>query len=189
MLGIYLQSSCIISLFFSIIISIIWFYTEPILVLFHQSHDISTTAALYMKFLIPSLFACGFLQNILRFLQTQSVVMPLVVLSVVPLLLHIFIVYALVYLAALGFKGAPLAASISLWISMIVLALYVIYAKEFKQTWKGFSVQSFHYILADLKLALPSAAMVWYVSSVSKILLARMAAIRLCHVYINVRIV
>jgi MATE family multidrug resistance protein len=67
MLGIYLQGSCIISFIFSIIISIIWFYTEHILVLLHQSQDIARTAALYMKFLIPGLFAYSILQNMLRF--------------------------------------------------------------------------------------------------------------------------
>ncbi|KAL4341139.1 hypothetical protein GQ457_08G006680 [Hibiscus cannabinus] len=65
MLGIYLQTSCIISFLFSIIISVLWFFTEPILVLLHQDPQISRTAALYMKYLIPGLFAFGFLQNIL----------------------------------------------------------------------------------------------------------------------------
>ncbi|KAL5151555.1 Protein DETOXIFICATION 19 [Glycine soja] len=161
MLGIYLQASCIISLIFSIIISIIWFYTEPILVLLHQSHDIARTTALYMKFLIPGLFAYSFLQNILRFLQTQSVVMPLVALSALPLLIHIGIAYGLVQWPGLSFTGAPVATSISQWISMLLLALYVMYAKKFKQTWQGFSMHSFHYVFTNMKLALPSAAMYW----------------------------
>ncbi|XP_061354345.1 protein DETOXIFICATION 19-like [Gastrolobium bilobum] len=159
-LGIYLQASSIISLIFSIIISIIWFYTEHILVLLHQSHDIAKTAALYMKFLVPGLFAYSILQNILRFLQTQSVVLPLVVLSGVPVLVHIGIAYGLVQWTGLSFTGAPIAASISLWISMILLALYVMYAKKFKQTWEGFSMHSLHYVFTNMKLALPSAAMV-----------------------------
>ncbi|RYR43891.1 hypothetical protein Ahy_A08g040285 isoform C [Arachis hypogaea] len=162
MLGIYLQSSCIISFVFSIIISIIWFYTQHILVLLHQSQDIAKTAALYMKFFFPGLFAYGFLQNILRFLQTQSVVTPLVILSAIPLLIHIGIAYVLVEKTGLGFVGAPISASISLWIAIVLLALYVIYGKNFKLTWEGFSTQSFHYVLPTLKLALPSAAMVWY---------------------------
>ncbi|KAK7401809.1 hypothetical protein VNO78_13595 [Psophocarpus tetragonolobus] len=159
-LGIYLQSSCIISLIFSIIISIIWFYTEHIIVLLQQSHDIARTAALYMKFFIPGLFAYGLLQNILRFLQTQSVVIPLVVLSVLPMLGHIGIAYWLVQCSGLSFTGAPVAASISLWISMLLLALYVMNAKKFKQTWQGFSMHSFNYVLTIMKLALPSAAMI-----------------------------
>ncbi|MED6221303.1 Protein DETOXIFICATION 18 [Stylosanthes scabra] len=132
MLGIYLQSSCIISLVFSIIISIIWFYTEHILVLLHQSQDIAKTAALYMKFFFPA----------------------------IPLLIHIGIIYALVEKTGLGFLGAPIAASISLWIAAVLLVLYVMYGKKFKLTWEGFSTHSFHYVFPCLKLALPSAAMV-----------------------------
>ncbi|KAK8620435.1 hypothetical protein V6N13_066913 [Hibiscus sabdariffa] len=160
MLGIYLQASCIISFFFSLIISVLWFFTEPILVLLHQDPEISRTAALYMKYLIPGLFAYGFLQNILRFLQTQSIVKPLVVFSVIPLGIHFGIVYSLVNKTSLGFKGAPLAASISLWISFLSLAVYVVFANKFNNTWKGLSFESFHYILQNLKLALPSAAMI-----------------------------
>lgn len=160
MLGIYLQASCIISICFSVIISIIWVYTEPILVLLHQDPQISKTAALYIKYLIPGLFAYGLLNNILRFLQTQSVVMPLVVCSVIPMLIHIGTTYALVHWTSLGFKGAPLAASISLWISVLMLATYVLCAEKFKKTWEGFSLESFYYVFGNLKLALPSAAMV-----------------------------
>lgn len=160
MLGIYLQSSCIISIFFSILVSILWFFTEPILIFLHQQADISEMAALYIKYLIPGIFAYGVLQNILRFLQTQSVVMPLVVCSLAPLLLHCGIAYVLVYWTALGFKGAALAASFSLWLSCLMLAGYVLYSEKFKDTWQGFSLESMKYVLENMKLAVPSAAMV-----------------------------
>ncbi|XP_058754823.1 protein DETOXIFICATION 19-like isoform X2 [Vicia villosa] len=160
MLGIYLQSSCIISFIFSIIISVIWFYTQHILVFLHQSQDIARTAALYMKFLIPGIFAYSFLQNILRFLQTQSVVMPLVYLSAIPALLHVGIAYGFVEWAGLNFIGGPIATSVSMWIIMTLLGLYVLYAKKFEKTWRGFTMQSFHYLFTNMKLALPSAAMV-----------------------------
>ncbi|KAM7250013.1 hypothetical protein ACFE04_021896 [Oxalis oulophora] len=159
-LGIYLQSSCIISFSFSITICILWFYTEPILILFQQDASISKQADLYIKFLTPGLFAYGLIQNILRFLQTQTVVFPLVVLSVVPMAMHIGIAYSLVHWTSLGFKGAPIAASISLWISAILLGIYVVSAKKFKRTWEGFSMESLSYVGTNFKLALPSAAMV-----------------------------
>ncbi|KAM1655490.1 hypothetical protein ACFX2K_007750 [Malus domestica] len=94
------------------------------------------------------------------FLQTQSVVMPLVYFSVIPVVLHVGIAYSLVHWTGLGYVGAPLAASISIWISMLMLASYVLCAKKFEVTWEGFSLESFHYVLTNLKLALPSAAMV-----------------------------
>ncbi|KAI3702835.1 hypothetical protein L6452_28587 [Arctium lappa] len=160
MLGIYLQASCYISISFSILISILWFFTEPILILLHQDPQIAKMAALYIKYLIPGIFAYGLLNNMLRFLQTQSVVAPLVLCSMVPLILHFGIAYVLVQRTSLAFVGAPLAASISLWISAIMLASYVLFAKKFKETWHGFSTESFHHVLTTLKLALPSAAMV-----------------------------
>ncbi|KAI5571530.1 hypothetical protein BDE02_11G100200 [Populus trichocarpa] len=159
-LGIHLQASCIISFLCSIIISIIWLYTEPLLIFLRQDPQISKAAALYLKYLIPGIFAFGFLQNILRFLQTQSVVMPLILLSGIPMCIHIGTAYALVHKTALGFRGASLAVSISLWISTLVLVIYVIYSKKFKHTWEGFSSESLRHIPINLKLALPSAAMV-----------------------------
>lgn len=162
-LGVYLQTSCIITLIFTVVVSILWCYSDTVLTLLHQDPRIANSAGLYLKYLIPGLFAYGFLQNMLRFLQTQSVVMPLVVCSIVPLVLHIGIAYALVNWSTLGYRGAPVAASISLWISVLMLASYLLRAKKFKQTWDGFTLESLSHISTNLKLALPSAAMVWWV--------------------------
>ncbi|KNA08349.1 hypothetical protein SOVF_163430 [Spinacia oleracea] len=159
-LGIYLQASCIVSIVFSIMISIIWWFTEPILMLLHQSPEISKEAAVYMRFLIPGIFAYGVLQNILRFLQTQSVVLPLILFSLVSLVLHCGLSYLLVHCTTLGYKGAPLATSITFWLSVVILMIYVTNSKKFVHTWRGLSKDSFCYILTTLKLSLPSAAMV-----------------------------
>ncbi|KAF7140450.1 hypothetical protein RHSIM_Rhsim06G0200900 [Rhododendron simsii] len=121
---------------------------------------ISKSAALYMRYLIPGLFAYGVLQNILRFLQTQSVVVPLVFCSVLPLIAHVGVAYVLVHWTPLGFKGAALAVSISLWIAVLFLAGYMLLAKKFHKTWNGFSAESLGHVFTNLKLALPSAAMV-----------------------------
>ncbi|KAM5586076.1 protein DETOXIFICATION 18 [Rosa sericea] len=159
MLGIYLQASCIISFLFCSIISVIWLYTEPILIFLHQDPQIAKSAALFLKFLIPGLFAYGLLQNILRFLQTQSIYVMPMVFSMISIVIHIAISYGLVHWTSLGFKGAPLAASVTLWISVLMLAFHVSFAKNFEHTWEGFSLEPFQYIMTGLKLALPSATM------------------------------
>lgn len=161
MLGIYLQSAMITSFIFSVLVSILWFYSEPILILLHQEPAIAKMAGLYLRYLIPALYAYAFLQCLLRFLQTQSVVIPLVICSLVPLILHVGLAYLLAHHTPLGFKGAALAASISLWISFIMLALYVNYSKKFRHTWEGFSMECFQHVLPNMKLAIPSAVMVW----------------------------
>ncbi|CAN6891910.1 unnamed protein product [Brassica oleracea] len=160
MLGIHLQSSCIVSLVFTIFISILWFFTESVFGLIRQDPNISKQAALYMKYHAPGLLAYGFLQNILRFCQTQSIITPLVVFSFVPLVINIGISYVLVYLTSLGFIGAPIATSISLWIAFLSLGTYVICSDKFKDTWTGFSLESIRYVVTNLTLSLPSAAMV-----------------------------
>lgn len=165
MLGMYLQASCWISIFFTILISVVWFFTEPILILLQQDPQISNMAALYIKYLIPGLFAYGIIQNILRFLQTQSVVYPLVWCSLVPFIAHIAFNYALVYHTSLGYIGSPLAVSVSFCISALMLIGYVLLSRRFKETWRGFSKESFKHVVAGLKLGLPSAAMVWSVNS------------------------
>ncbi|XP_022922685.1 protein DETOXIFICATION 19-like [Cucurbita moschata] len=159
-LGLYLQASCIVSLFFFVILSVLWYYTESLLILLHQDPAISRLAATYVKFLIPGLFAHGLLQNLLRFLQTQSIVEPLVVFSAVPMFIHICIAYALVNWTCLGIRGPALAGSISLWISCLMLGTYMFKTNKFEQTWEGFSSESLSYFLMTLELAIPSAAMV-----------------------------
>uniref|UniRef100_A0A803MG28 Protein DETOXIFICATION n=1 Tax=Chenopodium quinoa TaxID=63459 RepID=A0A803MG28_CHEQI len=113
-----------------------------------------------MRFLIPGIFAFGLLQNILRFLQAQSVVLPLVTFSLVPLLLHCVLNYIMVHFTTLGYTGAALATSLTFWLSLITLVIYVSFAKKFEHSWRGLSKESFHHVFVYLKLALPSAAMV-----------------------------
>ncbi|XP_019249466.1 PREDICTED: protein DETOXIFICATION 19-like isoform X2 [Nicotiana attenuata] len=159
--GVHLQTSCIISFFFSIVIAVIWWFSDIILVLLHQDPDIAKEAGVFLRFLIPGLFAYSFLQNILRFLQAQSIIMPLALCSVGFLVIHIGIAYALVNWTDLAFKGAALAASISIWISLLTLGIYVLFSKRFSHIRPNcFSFEPFRHILTNLKLALPSAAMV-----------------------------
>lgn len=163
MMGVYLQSSCILSSISATVISILWWYSDIILRLLHQDPQIAELSAIYLRCLIPGLFAQGFLQHILRFLQTQSVVTPVVVCALLPLLLQLGIVYSLLKWTTLGLRGPPLAASISLWISLLMLTFYVLKSSRFRHTWQGFSLDSFSHLLTYSKLALPSAAMVWWV--------------------------
>ncbi|KDP45885.1 hypothetical protein JCGZ_15329 [Jatropha curcas] len=53
-----------------------------------------------------------------------------------------------------------MAVSVSNCFSVVLLGSYLIFSKKFEHTWNGFSFETFHYILTNVKLALPSAAMV-----------------------------
>ncbi|CAO2144925.1 unnamed protein product [Urochloa humidicola] len=160
MLGLYLQSSFIMSATASTFISVFWYFTEPVLLFLRQDPNVSHAAAVFVQAQIPGLFAFSFLHCLLRYLQTQSVVLPLVVCSVVPFGLHVALTHLLVNVLGLGLAGAAAAVSATFWVSCLMLLGYVLISNEFTDTWRGFSADAIKYVLPTVKLALPSAIMV-----------------------------
>ena len=146
MLGIHMQRAMLILVIVSIPLAIIWVNTRPILVLLGQDHDISKTAGEYACFMVPSLFAYGLLQCLVKFLQTQNIVFPMMICSGITTLLHILICWFMVFKSSLGFRGAALANSISNWINVFLLVLYVKFSPSCAKTWAGFSKEAFHNI-------------------------------------------
>ncbi|XP_043695207.1 protein DETOXIFICATION 16-like [Telopea speciosissima] len=160
MLGIHMQRAMFVLLLVSIPVAFIWANTGPILLAVGQDPEIAAEAGVYARFMIPSLFAYGLLQCHVRFLQTQNIVFPMMISSGITALLHIFLCWILVFQSGLGNIGAALANSISYWINVILLALYVKFSPACKNTWTGFSKEALHGVLKFLRLAIPSAVMV-----------------------------
>ncbi|WMV40685.1 hypothetical protein MTR67_034070 [Solanum verrucosum] len=98
----------------------------------------------------------------MRFLRAHSILDPILLFSMASLVIHIAIIaYALVHWTGLGFKGASLATSISIWIKLIIFGLFMFFSKHIKWDYTfSFEPFHFHHILTNLKLAMPSAAMV-----------------------------
>lgn len=161
MLGIHMQRAMLVLSIVSIPLALIWANTEYILVAFHQNPEISEEAGIYAKFMIPSIFAYGLLQCFNRFLQTQNIVFPLMVTSGITTLLHILVCWILVFKSGLGSRGAAVANSISYWINVLLLMAYVKFSSSCAKTWTGFSKEAFHNFSNFIRLAIPSAVMVW----------------------------
>lgn len=160
MLGIHMQRAMLILLLVSIPLALIWASTGPILMAMGQDQDISTEAQFYALFMIPSLFAYALLQPLVRFLQAQNIVFPMMLSSGITTLLHLFVCWILVFKSGLGNRGAALANSISYWINVVLLVLYVKFSSSCAKTWRGFSKEALHNIPTFLRLAVPSAVMV-----------------------------
>ncbi|KAG5155922.1 hypothetical protein JHK82_013891 [Glycine max] len=111
--------------------------------------------------MIPSLFAYGILRCILKFLQTQKIVFPMVLTSGIAAVLHVLFCWLLVFKSGLANRGAALANSISYWVNAILISLYVRFSSACKHSWTGFSKMALHNLLDFLKLGAPSAAMHW----------------------------
>ncbi|CAL5445237.1 unnamed protein product [Camellia sinensis] len=160
MLGIHMQRAMLILSLVSIPLAIIWANTRAILVAFGQDHDISEEAQIYARFMIPSIFAYALLQCLVKFLQTQNIVFPMMISSGITTLIHLLVCWALVFKTDLGLRGAALANSISYWTNVVLLALYVKFSSSCAKTWTGLSKEALHDILNFLRLAIPSAVMV-----------------------------
>lgn len=162
MLGVHMQRAMFILMVVAIPLAVIWANTRSILLVLGQDPEISIEAGSYAKLMVPCLFAYGLLQCLNRFLQTQNIVFPMMFSSAMTTLLHLPICWFMVYKSGLGSRGAAIANSISYWINVTILALYVKFSPSCKKTWTGFSKEAFalNNIPIFLKLAVPSAVMV-----------------------------
>ncbi|GMN46325.1 hypothetical protein TIFTF001_015499 [Ficus carica] len=160
MLGIHTQRSMFVLLLVSVPLAVIWANTEPILLAVGQDAAIAAEAGRYARLMIPSIFAYGLLQCLVKFLQTQNIVFPMVVCSGIATLLHILLCWVLVFKSGLGSRGAAVANSISYWINVLLFYLYVKFSSSCAKTWTGFSKEAFENILSFVRLAIPSAVMV-----------------------------
>ncbi|XP_051144470.1 protein DETOXIFICATION 16-like isoform X4 [Andrographis paniculata] len=132
MLGVYTQRAILVLTALSVALAIVWYYTGFILVALGQDHEISAGAGEFNRWMIPGLFAYGILQCLVRFLQTQNIVVPMMITSAVAALLHVFVCWLFLFRLELGTKGAALANAFSYWMNVLFLASYVKLSKTFK---------------------------------------------------------
>ena len=162
MLGIHKQRAMVVLLLVSIPVAFIWSNTGYILASLGQDPEISAEAGLYARFMIHSIFAFALLQCHIRFLQAQNNVVPMMITTGFTTLLHILTCWILVFKSGLRNKGAALANAISCWMNVLLLAIYVRISPSCKKTWMGFSREAMHDVPKFLRLAIPSAVMIWY---------------------------
>ncbi|XAR55389.1 hypothetical protein NMG60_11035445 [Bertholletia excelsa] len=166
MLGIYFQRSTILLTAVATLPTLIYIFTEPILVLIGQSREIASAAAVFVHGLIPQIYAYAVNFPMQKFLQAQSVVAPSAFISAATLVLHLVLSWAFVFGLGLGLLGASLVLSFSWWVMVVAQFVYILVSPRFNYSWAGFSVQAFHGLPEFFKLSAASAVMLcleaWY---------------------------
>lgn len=160
-LGTYTYCSIINLIIICFPISLLWVFTEKILILIGQDPAISHVAYKYILCLIPALFAFAILQSLVRYFQTQSLILPMFFSSLAALCLHIPLCWALVFKTGLGSNGAAFSVASSYWFNVIILCFYMKYSSKCDKTRAAFSKQVFQTTRLFFRFAIPSAAMVW----------------------------
>lgn len=144
------------------------FFAATILKLLGQQEDIADPAGSFSILVIPQFLSLPFNFPTQKFLQAQSKVNVIGWTGLVALILHIGILWFLIYVLDFGLAGAALAFDITSWgITVAQLVYVVIWCKD---GWNGLSWLAFKDIWAFVRLSLASAVMlcleVWYMMSV-----------------------
>ncbi|XP_048543249.1 protein DETOXIFICATION 16-like [Triticum urartu] len=160
LLGVYKQRAMVVLGLTCVPIAVVWAHTGRILVLLGQDPRIAAEAGAYARWLIPSLAVSVPLQCHVRFLQAQSLVLPVTASSAAAALCHLAVCWALVFKAGMGAKGAALSNAISYAVNLVMLSLYVRLSSSCRDTWNGFSMEGFKDLRKFADLAVPSAMMI-----------------------------
>src|SRR5690606_30409000 len=81
--------------------------------------------------------------------------------------------YLFVYVADLGFVGAPISSTISTWLIVISLGIFIGRSSRFRETWNGWSKECLYDWGVFVRLAIPGMAMIcieWWSFEVSSLL-------------------
>ncbi|OAY57123.1 protein DETOXIFICATION 14 [Manihot esculenta] len=159
-LGTYTYSAIISLVMICPPICLLWIFLDRLLPLIGQDPLISREACKYSIWLIPALFGSAILKPLTRFLQTQSVILPMLLSSLLILFFHSTACWTFVYKLGLGYKGTALAFGLSIWLNVFLLGFYVKCSSACQKTRTPISKDAFLGIGEIFRLGVPSAVMV-----------------------------
>ncbi|XP_020595735.1 protein DETOXIFICATION 14-like isoform X2 [Phalaenopsis equestris] len=144
----------------SLPISIIWLSMGKLLLFIGQDPKISEEAGKFAVWTIPAIFAYAASQPLMKFLQSQSVILPMLLSSIATLCFHIPVSWYLIFKSGLGIVGAALSISISYWMNTVMLVLYIFHSTTFKKMSLPLSKEAFKGIKQFFRFACPTAIMI-----------------------------
>lgn len=169
LLGLYLQRGVLVC--WAACLPIAWFMldTQPALLWLGQHVEIAADAAMYMRAIIPSLFLVSLQECLRKYLVTQGVVRPAMILTGLEVLMAPFFNWYFIYGCNMGLAGAAAALNASHATGCLALLVYVALRAsgyfleeggKARQTWPGFSLSALRGWGTYLRYGLPSAIMI-----------------------------
>ncbi|XP_059640298.1 protein DETOXIFICATION 14-like [Cornus florida] len=158
--GIYTCTAIISLMMVCLPVCLVWIFLGKLLVFIGQDPSISYEAGKYAIWLIPALFGYAILQSLIRYFQTQSIILPMLLSSCTILCLHVPLCWFLVFKLELGSTGAALAVGVSYWLNVLLLWLYMMYSSSCEKTRLQFSNEIFLNIWEFFSIGIPSAVMI-----------------------------
>nr|GMC59968.1 protein DETOXIFICATION 14-like [Ipomoea batatas] len=142
-------------------VSILWLLSGKFLRLIGQDPLIAAEAGKYAVWLIPTLFPYAILQSLVRYMQTQRLIVPMLWTAATALAVQLTICWAFIFKLDLGSAGAALSITVSYWFNVILILLYVKYSSTCKKTHAALTLSKEVYSTMGefFRFAVPSAVM------------------------------
>ncbi|CEI93196.1 hypothetical protein RMCBS344292_07435 [Rhizopus microsporus] len=161
LVGVHLQRGlCILALMF-IPIAFVWWKATSLLLALNQEPELAYLSGLFLRCLMLGAPAFIAFEAIKKYLQAQGIMQASTYVLMIVSPLNLLINYSFVYLEPfkLGFVGAPLATSLSYWLMLILIMLYIRFIRG-SEAWGGWTRECLTDWWPFLKLSIPSLLMV-----------------------------
>lgn len=161
LVGVHLQRGlCILALMF-IPIAFVWWNATSLLLALNQEPEIAYLSGLFLRCLMLGAPAFIAFEAIKKYLQAQGIMQASTYVLMIVSPLNLLMNYSFVYLEPfkLGFAGAPLATSLSYWLMLILIMLYIRFIRG-SEAWGGWTRECLTDWWPFLKLSIPSLLMI-----------------------------
>ncbi|KAG4114597.1 hypothetical protein ERO13_D12G055200v2 [Gossypium hirsutum] len=140
-------------------VCLLWVFMDKLLVLTGQDPEIAKMAWRYGIWLIPALFPYSILQSQVRYFQTQSLILPMLFVSLATLCFHVPVCWVLVFKSGLENTGAALSIGLSYWLNVILLGFHMRYSASCEKTRCFILKDVFSSVKHFFRFGIPSAVM------------------------------
>jgi MATE family multidrug resistance protein len=103
-------------------ICVVSFYMAPILVATGEDPEIAAGAQAYGRWLLPCILGYAFMMPLIKFCQSQHIVLPLMCCAATAFLLQFPMCFLLITKLKLGYQGGPMSASILIVLNTGILS-------------------------------------------------------------------
>ena len=151
-LGIILQRAFIVLTIFYIPVAILWIFSEPVFRALGQEEYIARDGSRFLMVLLPGGLGYIFFECMKKYLQAQEIMRPGSYVLLITSPINAGLNYLFIYTLDIGLLGAPLATSISYWLSFFLLLAYTRFVAGW-ECWGGFDRKCLHNITTFVRIA------------------------------------
>ena len=151
-LGIILQRAFVVLTILYVPVAILWMFSEPIFRALGQEEYIARDGSKFLMVLLPGALGYIYFECMKKFLQAQEIMRPGSYVLLITSPINAALNYLFIYTFDIGLLGAPIATSISYWLSFLLLLAYARFVAGW-ECWGGFDRKCFGNMITFVRIA------------------------------------